>query len=133
MSNRLLVYVTEGSALRVQSNDELADVLAEAKARAEKAERLAAITLEADGGAVLSLVVGGAESVLAFQASFDPPYFASKGPSDEDQPYLECYLHFEHHTEFPRASVISIGNAELAAYEFLETGVRPECVKWQEV
>jgi hypothetical protein len=132
MKRTLLVTVQEGSTVPARSRQELADLLAGARHLAQSLGRLAIITLESESGATLSIVVGGDESVLAFDASLDPPYFVSKGASDEEKPGLDCYLHFEHHTEFSRDQVIPFSVGEQAVYEFLEMGVRPECVRWQE-
>ena len=129
----LLVTMKEGSAVPARSRQELTDLLASASRLAQDAGMLAIVTLESEFGATLSIVVGGEETVLGFDASLDPPYFVSKGASNDEQPVLECYLHFEHHTEFLRNEVIPFNLGEQAAHEFLETGVRPECVQWEEV
>lgn len=133
MKQTLSVTVQEGETISARSRQELAELLAAAGQLAKSRDMLAIVTLESEAGATLSIVVGGEETVLAFDGSFDPPYFASKGASDEKEPYLECYLHFDHHTEISRDHVVPFSVGEQAAYEFLETGVRPECVQWQEV
>lgn len=133
MKRTLLVTAQEGATVPARSRQELADLLAAAGRLAKSREMLSIVTLESEVGATFSIVVGGDETVLAFEASFDPPYFVSKGASDEDEPCLECFVHFEHHTEFYRNEVIPFNVGEQAAYEFLETGTRPECVQWQEV
>jgi hypothetical protein len=134
MTQTLFVITQEGSAVPARSRRELVDLLAGARQLAQSRGRLAIVTLESEAGATtLSIVVGGEETVLAFAAGLDPPYFVSQGASDEEETYLECYLHFEHYTELSRNHVIPFSVGEQAAYEFLETGVRPQCVQWQEV
>ncbi len=94
---------------------------------------LGIITFESKPGGFLSLVVGGQETVLAFQEDLDPPYYASKGAAEAEQPILECFMHFEHHTEFSRNTVIASADGERAAFEFFETRRKPQCIRWQEV
>lgn len=133
MKQALLATTEEGTTVPVRSRQELADLLAAAWQLAKSRGILAIVTLESEGGATFFIVVGGEETVLGFDASLDPPYFVSQGASDEEQPFVECYLHFEHHTEFCRNQLIPFSVGARAAHEFLETGVRPECVQWQEV
>ena len=95
---------------------------------------LAAIELVADNGNIMYLVVGGDETVVAFDyAHRETPYYSSKGPTDADDPVLTAYLAFNHHTEFPRRSVIPMRDGLSAVYEFFETGELPACVVWAEV
>lgn len=133
MKGTRFVMAQAGATVPARSSQELAKLLAEARRLAQSRGMLAIVTLESEAGATLSIVVGGDETVLGFEASLDPPYFVSQGASNEEEPYMECYLHFEHHTEFSRNQVIPFSVGEQAVYEFLETGIRPERVQWQEV
>jgi len=68
---------------------------------------LSIIFLDADNGNSLSVVVGGEETVLGFTYGHkDPPYYASKGKQNIDEPIMTCFLLFQHHTEFSRKHVI---------------------------
>ena len=131
--NPIVAKIGEASEILVESGADLSRALSKARELSGRIGRLGIITLEATPGGQLSLVVGGDESVLSFQETLDPPYYASKGASEEDQPFMECFLFFEHHTEFSRSAVISSAISEQAAFEFLETRRRPQCVQWQEV
>jgi hypothetical protein len=80
------------------------------------------------------MVVGGCETVLSFEyGHLDPPYYASKGESDDDEPILTCFLTFQHHTEIPRRSVIPYANGMNAVAEFFDSGNLPTCISWEEV
>jgi len=131
----LSITIREG-APEVVANDSatLLRLLAEAAAEAVKRQRLSIVDARSESGDILSLVVGGGETVLGFTRADDsPPYFASRGVSDSVEPLFACYLHFEHHTEFPRHAVIPQELGLAAALQFLQTGERPSCVQWQEV
>jgi hypothetical protein len=87
--------------------------------------------LVAADGARLGIGLGGATSVLAFNASPEPPYFISAGEygsADED---VVFYLH-GHWTEFPGTARVSKAAAREAALQFLATGQRPGNVEWEE-
>ena len=64
---------------------------------------------KAANGNVITMVVGGDETVLGFDYGHrNPPYYSSRGPSNGEEPILSCQLTFQHHTEFPRKYVIPI-------------------------
>ena len=120
--------------IAVENDIQLENALRSATDEARSRDMLAAIGIKAGNGNEMTIVVGGEETVLSFNfGHLDPPYYASKGNSDEDQPVMTCYLNFKHHTEFPRKSVIPIAGGIAAVKEFLGTGELPDCVKWEEV
>jgi hypothetical protein len=131
----LSVTIRQGKPA-VVANDSAAllSLIAEAASESEKVGRACIIDAVSERGDVLSLVVGGTETVLGFTpADNEPPYFASRGQSSSIEPLFTCYLHFEHHTEFPRHAVIPYELGLAAALQFLQTGERPSIVQWQEV
>ena len=76
-------------------------------------------------------VVPGRSTVLTFNhANNEPPYLISSGEGDDVEPVLTAYLGLSHHTEFPRRSVISMGQALQAAIEFGLSSEVPGCVQW---
>jgi hypothetical protein len=88
----------------------------------------------ADNGNWLGLVVGGAETVLSFNYGHgDPPYYASQGGAESDEPVLTAHLSLKHHIEFPRNQVISMDEGLSAAHEFFDTCELPKCISWTEV
>lgn len=113
---------------------ELEGTLQEAASQAKSVERLNVIFLYGPNEDHLSLVVGGDETVLGFNYGHgDPPYYASEGASEGDEPVLTAYVNLEHHTEFPRRWVVPMELGARAAAEFLATGERPTAVKWVEL
>jgi hypothetical protein len=72
--------------------------------------------------------------VLGFQyGHHDPPYYASRGVSDADEPKFTCYLTMQHHTEFPRKYVIPVSDGVNALRQFLHSADLPTCIKWEQV
>jgi hypothetical protein len=131
----LSIMVREGeSPVLVDDAASLLRLLASVAADCKKIGRLTIIDAKSEGGDILSLVVGGEETVLGFTSGANrPPYFASRGTTIATEPTLSCYLHFEHLTEFPRHAVIPQELGTAAALQFLHSGELPSCVQWQEV
>jgi hypothetical protein len=131
----LRAFILEDQPERVLRSDaELSQTLDEAAAQAREAKMLNIIHLSAPNGDHLSLVVGGHETVLCFNYGHgNPPYFASSGIAEADEPFLTAFASLMHHTEFSRRSVVPMSEGRRAASEFLLTGVRPSAVKWMEV
>jgi hypothetical protein len=132
-------------ALRVRIRDDAAPLTVEDSSQlekvlhveAEEARRrgvLGAVLLEAANGNVITMVVGGEETVLGFDyGHHNPPYYSSRGPSNADEPMLTCLLTFQHHTEFPRKYVIPVTDGVKAVRQFLDSGDLPTCINWEEV
>ena len=62
--------------------------------------------------------------------SVDPPYFQSVGTLAPDD-----RIHFAYdgqHTEFPGTVRISRESALQALSEFMESGLRPHCIAWEQ-
>jgi|RhiMethySRZTD1v2_1073278.scaffolds.fasta_scaffold424344_2 hypothetical protein len=79
--------------------------------------KLNIVSIEAENGNTLGVVVGDEESSLSFTyAHLNPPYYASRGNSSGHQPVLTCFLALEHHTEFSREWVIPTQEAFSAAF-----------------
>jgi hypothetical protein len=130
---RITVHETKPS-IWVQSIADLDKVIASVSKEARTEDLLSIVLLEADNGNCISLVVGGDETVLGFTyGHLDPPYYASKGKDESDEPVMTTYAFFRHHTEFSRKSVISMKEGTLAVYEFFETSDLPKCIEWAEV
>jgi len=118
----------------VKDVTQLDEVLQAASEEARARKMLGAILMETDNGNVLTMVVGGEETVLAFDYGHrNPPYYASRGASDEVDPLMTCYLTFQHHTEFPRKYVIPLADGVKAVRQFLDSGDLPTCINWDEV
>ncbi|RYE72330.1 MAG: hypothetical protein EOO81_03665 [Oxalobacteraceae bacterium] len=118
----------------VSSAVELESILAAAAVEAAKVEKLNVVFLEASNGNTLNLAVGGQDTSLGFvHGHGDPPYFISKGDSDFDEPVLTCYIPSDHHTEYPRSSVVPSALGLAAALEFLITCELPLVIEWQTV
>ena len=101
------------------------------EARAQKT--LSIIFLDAANGNILSLVVGGDETVLTFTyGHLDPPYYASCGAAADPLPVMACYVGLSHHTEFPRTYVVPYASGLVAAHEFAESGALPRSMQWVE-
>ena len=124
----------DAGPLKVEDDNQLDEVLRTATEEARKRGTLGAILIEAANGNIITMVVGGDETVLGFDyGHHDPPYYSSRGPSNEDEPILTCQLTFQHHTEFPRKSVIPIADGVKAVRQFLHSGNLPACINWEEV
>ena len=96
----------------VANRNQLEAALEAASEEARAKGLLSAVILEGENGNSITMVVGGEETVLGFDyGHLDPPYYASKGESDQNEPLLTCFLTFEHHTKFPRRNVIPYATA----------------------
>lgn len=105
-----------------------------ASKQAKEQNILSMIFLKADNGNLLGVVVGGQETVLHFSYGHEnPPYFASKGQQDVDEPIMTCFLLYQQHTEFHRNHVIPFTEGLLAVHEFYESGMLPTSIEWVEV
>lgn len=111
----------------------LRQLLQSAQAEAAEAHKLNVVILESPNGSTLGIVVGGTDSVLTFaRADNMPPYLISRGTTEDVEPVLTCYVGLEHHTEFPRWSVVPLSRAMRGAMEFLSTGLPPRCIEWKD-
>ena len=130
----LSAEVSQGHLREVVTSNDLEEVLQDAAREAQTKGMLGIIFLYAPNKDQLSLVVGGNETVLGFNYGHgDPPYYASVGETDEVEPVLTAFVGFDHHTEFPRRWVVSMARGRTAAFEFLETGLRPISIEWEQV
>jgi hypothetical protein len=92
------------------------------------------VLIEANKGNVITMVVGGDETVLGFDyGEPNPRYYASRGASDADAPIVTCYLTMQHHTEFPRKYAIPLADGLKAVRQFLDSDDLPTCIKWEQV
>jgi immunity protein Imm1 of predicted polymorphic toxin system len=112
----------------------LDQALDKASVEARAKGKLNIVVLGAPNRDWLSLVVGGAETVVGFNYGHgNPPYYASVGKSEADEPVFTAFMGLEHHTEFPRRWVVPDAAGRQAAREFLLTGERPPSLQWVEV
>ena len=116
----------------VTDDSQLDEALQSAAEEARTRNLLGAVLIEAANGNVISIVVGGEETVLTFDSS-DQRYYASRGTSDADEPIMTCFLTMQHHTEFPRKYVIPVADGVQAVRQFLNSGDLPTCITWEEV
>jgi len=123
-----------GESVRVSTAAELDRVIQSDGEEARACGRLNLIFLDAPNGNELGLVVGGAETVLAFRYGHgNPPYYASHGGASDECPVMTCYLGLQHHTEFPPTYVVPYATGLGAAHEFAHSGALPSSVAWIEV
>jgi len=116
-----------------EDEDALRQLLQSAQAEAAKKYKLNVVILESSIGNKLGIVLGGTDSVLTFtRADNMPPYLISRGTTEDVEPVLTCYVGLEHHTEFPRWSVVPLRHAMQGAMEFLSTGLPPRCIEWKD-
>jgi hypothetical protein len=109
-------------------------VLNKASIEARAKGKLNIVVLGAPNRDWLSLVVGGDETVVGFNYGHgNPPYYASVGKDQTDEPVFTAFMGLEHHTEFPRRWVVPDAVGRQAAREFLLTGERPSSLQWVEV
>jgi hypothetical protein len=124
----------DAGPLKVEDDHQLDEVLRTATEEARRHGTLGAILIEAANGNVITMVVGGDETALGFDYGHHaPPYYASRGPSNENDPILTCQLTFQHHTEFPRKHVIPLADGVKAVRQFLHSSDLPACINWEEV
>jgi hypothetical protein len=98
---------------------------------AEAPEPTIVTLVDETSGRMLSLAVGGSDSVLNWTDENDPhPYWSSKGNDDDEG---RVSFHFGNQpSEFPRTVLVDSQAARDAAQEFLATGERP-AIDWQEL
>jgi hypothetical protein len=112
---------------------ELHGVLESAGEEARARGMLNVIFLGSPNGNSLSMVVGGAETVLTFMYGHrNLPYYASRGSAQDPLPNMSCYVGLVHHTEFPRTYVVPYAKGLGAAEEFAASGSLPTSVEWVE-
>ena len=133
MSARVTVHDNEPATSIVDAN-QLNAILKAATEEARSKNILGAVIIEAENGNSLTIAVGGDETVLTFDYGHrNPPYYASKGASVSDEPFLTCYLTFQHHSEFSRKNVIPYHDGAKAVAQFLNSGNLPTCISWEAV
>lgn len=124
----------EGMDVFVESEDQLVDALGEMDGAARRSGELVVAVLAADIDAVdtpyLSLVVGGDESVLVYEAGVDGPEsgFSAGSHTGDVAPVFARYGTGT--TEFQRWMVVPKHAAMAAARELFRTGTRPTNVAW---
>jgi hypothetical protein len=90
------------------------------------------VTLAYKDGSLLSIGVGRDETSLSYMdATFDPPYFASLGDKNRQEP-IEFIFGGEM-TELEPTSAIPVKDAREAMRDFYKTGELSPKIKWQEV
>src|SRR5262245_39875345 len=117
------VTIHDGAdATTIVNSSQLDAVLNAACEEARSKNILGAVIIEAENGNSMTMAVGGDETVLTFDYGHrNPPYYASKGASENDDPILTCYLTFQHHSEFPRKNVIPYDDGAKAVAQFLNS------------
>ena len=130
---RVTIHEREPS-LTVDGLANLDEIIADATKQAKSRGLISVILLNDENDNQLGLAVGGDETVLSFTYGHgNPPYYASKGNLNVEEPIFTCFLLYEHHTEFLRKYVIPFQIGINACHEFYETGKLPSCVAWVEV
>jgi hypothetical protein len=133
MSARITIH-DKASAATIVDASQLDRALSEASEEARSRGILGAVIIDAENGNSITMVVGGAETVLTFDYEHrNPPYYISKGAFDRDEPFLTCYLTFQHHTEFSRKNVIPYDDGAKAVAQFLDSGTLPANITWEAI
>ena len=90
------ITIVDGEVpISVADEVQLDDAIRRAANEAQVRGRLGAIIIEAPNKNPMTMVVGSSETVLSFDsADGNPPYYASKGISNEDEPVMTGYLLF---------------------------------------
>jgi hypothetical protein len=128
----IIVHNAE-ETVRVSTVAEFDRVIRMARDEARTLGTLNVISLQAPNGNDLALVVGGDETVLAFEYGHrNPPYYASRGDQTSTHPVMTCYVGLAHHTEFPRKHVIPFEKGLAAAQEFAKSETLPKSIEWME-
>ena len=124
----------QAPALELDNVEALDAALDAASAEAQLEGKLNIVLLRVHNDDWLSIVLGGEETVVSFNFGHgDPPYFASLGEAQTDEPVLTAFVGLVHHTEFPRRWVVPTAAGRQAAREFLSNGQRPSSLKWEEL
>jgi len=130
---KIVIHEKE-SPLEARTVADIDRVIESATEEASAKGLLNIIELVADNGNTIDIVVGGDETVLGFQYSHrNPPYYASKGNTDNDEPVMAAFKALIHHTEFPRKWVIPLKKGMSAIHEFFQSGDLPKSIEWVEV
>jgi hypothetical protein len=79
----------------------------------------------------LSVGAGRPSSVLAFQASADPPYYRSRGMGAPRGDIW--FLYAGENTQFSGESAVPVDAAREALGEYLDMGAIPTSIVWEEV
>ena len=133
MNARITVYDDE-DPVEIHSIQELEATISAADIHARDEGRPNIIFVEVGNGNSFSMVVGSDETVLGFNYGHnDPPYYASRGTADTDEPIFTAFVALRHHTEFPRRYVIPAELGLAAVREFVESADLPNCVTWDAV
>jgi hypothetical protein len=98
---------------------------------AEDAARPSIAVVVSPSGKNISLGLGRELTVVEYQASADPPYYASIG--DEAARGLVTFDYGGEETEIERRHLVPIKAARRAIAEFLKSDERPGNLKWEEV
>ena len=109
----------------VEALDQLLDTIA-----VEGRPQMAQVTRENAG--TLGIVLGGERSFLHHvPVHFEPPFFASAGEEERDEP-LVFFVGGAHPTEAPWGATIAPEDARDALRHFFVTGERSPEVRWVE-
>ncbi|WP_420965503.1 Imm1 family immunity protein [Bradyrhizobium sp. B120] len=132
MDLSIVVHDAE-KAVRVSTVVDFDRAINKARDEARTLGRLNLISIQTSNGNDLALVVGGKETVLAFEyGHHNPPYYVSRGDQARTQPVMTCYVGLAHHTEFRRQHVIPYEKGLRAAREFAESETLPKSIEWIE-
>lgn len=112
--------------------EELEAILSDLQSVAARDKPLLVCVERSPGKDSLSIGLGRAVSVLNFVAgSGDPPYYTSRGDSDDDDGTMHFYF-MDSWSEFPNKCAISLEDALSAMRHFWRTGERDPAVRWEE-
>jgi hypothetical protein len=111
----------------IEQLDEILDQLSE-----KSKEKPCLVDVIIPSGDSLAIGLGAEDSLLSFvSSSGDPPYFISKGESNDTENTVVFYWN-EEWSEFPKSSLISIESARCAIREFVRTGKLSDEIIWEE-
>jgi hypothetical protein len=116
--------------LVAESESEVQAALSAAEQEADRVGKTAMVDFEAANGSILSMLVGGAETMLSWRyAGDEEPRFLSLGVPGAPGT-VAVTRDFNDRIECPRWALISRADALAALNEFVASNDIPECVQW---
>jgi hypothetical protein len=116
--------------LVAESETEVHAALSAAEQEADRIGKTALVDFEAANGSQLSMLVGGAETMLSWRYAGDAePRFLSLGDPGA-QGYVALTRDFNDQIDCPRWALISRADGLAALNEFVASNEIPEAVQW---
>ena len=116
--------------LVAETETEVHAALTAAEQEADRVGKAGLVDFEAANGSTLSMMIGGAETMLSWRYAGDTePRFLSLGDPGA-QGTVVLSRDFKDHVDAPRWALISRADGLAALDEFAKSNDIPECVQW---